>query len=211
MVKYFEQQAHYLFYKSSNREHYITFLFRCQYKNGKNLLTFQILTALDLQEVKEPIKGFSFDIHKEAAEAYLEKCSYEGYELIREAHLVKMNDAEYVDKTSEERKEDLNARNDFARINSALAEINKLNYQYLFWRDYYGGMNDPNIKGNDLGIRQSNSWGEGLGAKIDQPVTKVFEMDYKENKVDYTGEGKMDIRNYVALLQGCFGCFIKKL
>ena len=122
-----------------------------------------------------------------------------------------MNDAEYVDKTSEERKEDLNARNDFARINSALAEINKLNYQYLFWRDYYGGMNDPNIKGNDLGIRQSNSWGEGLGAKIDQPVTKVFEMDYKENKVDYTGEGKMDIRNYVALLQGCFGCFIKKL
>lgn len=51
-------------------------------------------------------------------------------------------------------------------------------------------MSEPNIKGNDLGIRQSNSWGEGLGAKIDQPITKVFEMDYKENKVDYTGEGK---------------------
>ena len=69
----------------------------------------------------------------------------------------------------------------------------------------------PNIKANDLGIRQSNSWNEGLGKKIEQPMTKVFEMDYKENKVDYTGEGKMDIRNYVALLQGCFGCFVKKL
>lgn len=211
MVKYFEQQTHYLFYKSSSQDHYITFLFRCQYKDGKNILTFQILTALDLQEVKESVKGFSFDIHKEAAEAYLKKCNYNGYELIREAHLVKMNDMAYVEKTSEGKKEDLNTRNDFTRINSALAEINKFKYQYLFWRDYYDGMKEPNIKANDLGIRQSNSWNEGLGKKIEQPITKVFEMDYKENKVDYTGEGKMDIRNYVALLQGCFGCFVKKL
>lgn len=211
MIKYFEQQAHYLFYKSSSQEHYITFLFRCQYKNGKNILTFQILTALDLQEVKEPVKGFSFDVHKEAAEAYLKKCGYSGYELIREAHLVKMNDTEYIEKVSKERKGELNNQNDFARINGALAEMNKFNYRYLFWRDYYDGMSDPNIQGNDLGIRQSNSWGEGLGQKIDQPITKVFEMDYKENKVDYTGEGKMDIRNYVSLLQGCFGCFVKKI
>ena len=209
MINYFEFQSHYLFYKSSTQDHYITFLFKCQYKNGKSALVFQILTALDLQEVKEPIRGFSFDLHKEAAEAYLKKCNYTGYELIREAHLVKMNDMDYVAKVTEERKEDLGARADFSRINSALADLNQYNYRYLFWRDYYDGMSDPNIEGNDMGIRQSNSWKDGLGAAIENPSTKVFEMDYKGNKVDYTGNGTMDIRDYVALLQGCVGCFMK--
>lgn len=211
MVKYFEQQAHYLFYKSSSQEHYITFVFRCLYKNEKKQLSFQILTALDLQEIKEPMKEFSFDGQKKAAESYLEKCDYQGYELIREAHLVKMNDVDYVEKMSGEKKEDLNVREDFGRINSALAEINKYNYRYLFWRDYYEDMKEPNISGNDLGIRQSNSWGEGLGKKAEHPVTNIYEMDYKGNKVDYTGNGAMDIHDYVKLLQGCFGCFTKKL
>jgi hypothetical protein len=211
MIKYFEQQLHYLFYKNATQKHYITFLFKCQYKNGKNVLSFQILTALDLQEVKEPVREFSFEAHKEAAEAYLLKCNYQGYELIREAHLVQMNDKEFAEKISEERREDLNAKNDFARINAALAEMNQRNYRYLFWRDYYCGMHEPRIGGNDLGIRQSNDWGDGLGEKEEHPVTKVFEMDYKGNKVDYTGNGTMDIRDYVRLLQGCFGCFMKKM
>jgi hypothetical protein len=211
MIKYFEQQQHYLFYKNTVQKHYITFLFKCQYKNEKNVLSFQILTALDLQEVKEPLKEFSFEAHKEAAEAYLSKCNYQGYELIREAHLVQMNDKEFVQKVSEERKEDFNAKNDFSRINAALAEMNQRNYRYLFWRDYYAGMYDPRIEGNDLGIRKSNDWGDGIGEKENNPVTKVFEMDYKGNKVDYTGNGTMDIRNYVELLQGCFGCFMKKM
>lgn len=210
MIKYFEQQTHYLFYKCSNKDHYITFLFSCQYKKGKMTMTFQILTALDLQNVKESLKGFSFEIHQQAAEDYLKKCNYQNYELIREAHVIKMNDMEHAEKASEEKKEDLGGK-DFSRINSALAEINKYNYKYLFWRDYYDGMKEPNIQGNDLGIRQSNSWNEGIGIKTENPITKVLEIDYKGNQVDYTGKGTMDIRNYVALLQGSFGCFIKKI
>jgi hypothetical protein len=211
MIKYFEQQSHYLFYKNTTQKHYITFLFKCQYKNGKSILSFQILTALDLQEVKEPLKEFSFEAHKEAAEAYLLKCGYQGYELIREAHLVQMNDMEFVKKVSQERKEDLNAKHDFSRINAALAEMNRHKYRYLFWRDYYCEMREPKMEENDLGIRKSNDWGDGIGEKETNPVTKVTELDYKENKVDYTGNGTMDIRNYVELLQGCFGCFMKKI
>lgn len=211
MVKYFEQQAHYLFYRCTDEEKYITFIFRCLYKNDRNLLSFQILTALDLQEVKEPVGGFSFEEQKQAAEAYLKKCSYEGYELIREAHMIKMNDMDYVQKITKDKKADLNALNDFSRVNQALAEMNKYNYRYLFWRDYYKEMQEPNIEANDLGISQSNSWGAGIGEKNEKAVTKVFEMDYKGNKVDYTGNGTMDIHDYVKLLQGSFGCFMKKI
>lgn len=209
MIKFFEEQSHYLFYKSTEQDNYITFWFKCSYLNGKMNLSYQIILSSDMQNIKEPLGGFSNDIHKEAAEAYLNKCNYENYELIREIHFVKMNDQEYSKKVAEERKEDLSNRNDFEKLNDVLSDMNKYKYEYLFWKDYYEGMSDPALIGTDFGIKKSNSWGEGIGDKKDQFVTKVIELNYKNNVTDLTGNGTMDIHDYVKLMQGCYGCYIK--
>lgn len=210
MVKYFEEQSHYLFYKSGEKNHYITFLFKCSYKNGKMKPTFQIVLALDLQNVKEPVKDFSFEAQKEAAEAYLQKCGYENYKLIREAHLVKMNDREYVEQKTKERKQDLASRSDFSKLNSAMHEINKYQYDYLFWQDYYEDMKEPILGGLDLGIQKSNTWEDELGEEKTELLTRVLEIDQKQNCTDLTGGGTMDIHDYMRLLQGCLGCYLKK-
>jgi len=209
MIKYFEEQTHYLFYKSTEQDNYITFCFKCSYLNGKMQLSYQIILAMDMQNVKESLGGFSNDIHREAAEAYLNKCDYKNFELIREIHFVKMNDQEYSKKVAEERKEDLANHSNFEKLNEALSEINQYQYKYLFWTDYYEGMSDPSFTGTDFGIKKSNSWGEGIGDKKEQLVTKVVELDCKNNITDLTGNGTMDIHDYVRLMQGCYGCYIK--